>query len=112
MQHLEIPRGFVCASLREAATLATNLKTLIVSAECDIPLDTVNQVVVLCRSLERAEFHSILAKKEGDPVCWPGLPSKIASMTLVGSANVSKKRSIRTLGLVGLILRLVRSERC
>jgi hypothetical protein len=51
--------GFTGSSMIEAAPLARNLTTLIVSLNCDITLDAVTRLLSLCDKLERAEFHSI-----------------------------------------------------
>ena len=59
LRYLEIRQGFVSASLLEAAPLAHRLDTLILSNQCEVTIDTVVSLLNICRSLSRAEFHTI-----------------------------------------------------
>lgn len=83
--------GFTGSSMIEAAPLARNLTTLIVSLNCDITLDAVTRLLSLCEKLERAEFHSIYSS--GAVAQWQ-IGSKLRTLALkaaqgLESANVT-----------------------
>jgi len=91
LRHLEIMNGFTGSSMIEAAPLARNLTTLIVSLNCDITLDAVTRLLSLCDKLERAEFHSIYSS--GAVAQWQ-IGSKLRTLALkaaqgLESANVT-----------------------
>lgn len=79
LHHLEVNQGFTSTSLREAASLAQNLSTLIVSKYCMVDLDVVTRMLSLCSKLERAEFHRIYVV--GEPPQWQ-ISGKIRRLTL------------------------------
>lgn len=59
LEHLEICQGFVSASLLEAAPLAHSLNTLILSRQCEVTVETIMYLLGICRTISRAEFHTI-----------------------------------------------------
>lgn len=81
LHHLEVNQGFTSSSLVEAANLAQNLSTLIVSKGCMITLDAVTRILSLCNKLERAEFHWIYTS--GIAPQWQ-INSKLRTLKLSG----------------------------
>ena len=84
LHHLEVNQGFTSTSLLEAASLAQNLSTLIVSNSCMVDLAVVTRMLSLCSKLERAEFHWIYIV--GVPPQWQ-ISSKIRTLTLSTGTN-------------------------
>ncbi|KAL8989395.1 MAG: hypothetical protein Q9177_001708 [Variospora cf. flavescens] len=59
LETLRINSGSPNESLIKAASIARNLKTLVLGTECHTTVDCVNQVLRRCLTLTRAEFYSV-----------------------------------------------------
>ena len=67
LREVKLLSGFVGISFLKAAPCAVNLKTLIISSQCEITADAVTQLLDQCMNLERAEFHQV--KAHGSDIC-------------------------------------------
>ena len=100
LQYLEIESGLENHSLVEAAVLAANLTTLVVSFDCETTLDAVSQLLAKCSKLERAEFRNVLSS--GVLATWDGDMSKLRSLTM--NAGTTQTLGLTALNLVGSLL--------
>ena len=92
LQELTIPAGLIGASLLKAVDLAPNLKSIVISFQCQISLDTVTHVLSKCRGLERAEFWNV---KSGRFLqLWEGDLPMLRALILNGSMENKYSRSI------------------
>ena len=80
LEHLEIKGGLKIRSLMEAAVLASNLTSLVVSFESETTLDAVSLLLAKCRKLERAEFQNVLSS--GALATWAGDMSNLRCLTV------------------------------
>ena len=58
LQDLTLSAGTVGSNFLSAATLAPNLKTLIIGPHCQISGSYIHELLDRCQNLERAEFHA------------------------------------------------------
>lgn len=86
-------------SLGRAAGQLANLKTLVLSRECQILLNTVSQLIGCLASLERAEFHGLLCR--GAAADWKGDMLKIRELAM-STVTDSTKTSGNKLNLVSI----------
>ena len=91
LQELTVPAGFISTSLLKATRHASNLKTLVVSSQCQITIDTVTQILGSCSNLERVEFWNVASS--GLRSDWKGDMSKLRSLVL--NACSAKQRPRR-----------------
>lgn len=99
LQCLEIQSGLRVRSLVEAAVLAPNLKSLMISVDCETTLDDVRLLLAQCRKLERAEFHNVLSS--GAFATWAGDISKLRCLTL--NAGTTQTLGFTALNLVSRV---------
>ena len=62
LQELKIPAGYVGSSILQAAPCASNLKTLIVSSQCQVTAETAIEILFHCPNMENAEFWSVTSE--------------------------------------------------
>jgi F-box/TPR repeat protein Pof3 len=97
LHYLRIRSGFTSQSICDAAPLAKNLCTLILSKECGITLAAVSQVFETCKSLSQAEFHNIISR--GPLAQWPKHMNRIRILRL-GTSSKDHRHGYGPLNLV------------
>ena len=80
LNSLIITHGFTGGSLLRAAPFASNLKTVVVSQNSQITLDTATQVIGHCNKLDRVEFLGICPGRF--KAKWTGDMTNIRTLTL------------------------------
>ena len=80
LRYLEITNGFAGSSIKEALPTASKLTTIILSEDTEVTLDTVTQLLLKCKHLERAEFGNIWVESNAK---WPETlpPLKVLGLT-------------------------------
>lgn len=81
LEHLEIGGGYSNASLIKAASVARNLRCLLLPARCETSLDCVSQILGVCKNLVRAEFHSVTSTQSIHPR-WQGDMSRLRTLVV------------------------------
>ncbi|KAL9000977.1 MAG: hypothetical protein Q9169_000461 [Polycauliona sp. 2 TL-2023] len=81
LEHLEIGGGYTNESLIKAMPAARNLKCLLLPTRCETSLDCVSQVLGICTSLVRAEFHSVTSTASITPK-WQGDMSRLRTLVV------------------------------
>lgn len=59
LRQITIVNGYVSSTILKAVPLAPNLQSIIITSQCEISLDTVEQVFAHAQDLGRAEFHRL-----------------------------------------------------
>ncbi|KAL8918780.1 MAG: hypothetical protein Q9172_005267 [Xanthocarpia lactea] len=59
LEHIEIHSGYCLTPLVEAASVAQNLRCLLLYSLWETTLDCISQILGNCRNLVRAEFHAV-----------------------------------------------------
>ncbi|CAL8582863.1 hypothetical protein XPA_008506 [Xanthoria parietina] len=81
LEHLEIGGGYTNASLIKAASVARNLRCLLLPARCETSLDCVSQILGVCKNLVRAEFHNVTTTPSFRPN-WKGDMSRLRTLVV------------------------------
>ncbi|KAL9613139.1 MAG: hypothetical protein Q9167_002304 [Letrouitia subvulpina] len=63
LEYLQTGSGFMGYQFSKAVSVASNLKTLIMSNKGGVPLDAVSLILSHCKRLETAEFHYIVISR-------------------------------------------------
>ena len=101
LQELVVPRGMLGGSFLGAILCAENLKTLIVSPDCQVTSDGLGLILNGCKCLERAEFGKVSGWTRGLKICGKDA-GKLQSLVL-SSVSTDIRQSwnnihIKTLG--------------
>ena len=99
LEYLELRQDFAGKSLLEALPFAKSLKTLVLSSNCEIGLDSVCQVLATCKTLVRAEFQCVTSR--GTPASWQGDLSNLRILKL--NAGKPQTLGLQALSLVGIL---------
>jgi len=82
LYELVVPGGLIGDTILQAAPCATSLKSLIIGNGCQITGDTVEQLLELCKPLERAEFYNV-SVAQVRPAQWNVDLPKLQTLKLV-----------------------------
>lgn len=82
LETLRIDSGSPNESLIKAVSIPENLRTLILSRDCEMTADCVSQVLSKCRTLIRAEFHHISYPANSRLLSWPADTLKLQILKL------------------------------
>ncbi|KAL8653094.1 MAG: hypothetical protein Q9226_003987 [Calogaya cf. arnoldii] len=99
LEHLEIGGGYSNASLIKAASVARNLTCLLLPARCETSLDCVSQILGTCKTLVRAEFHSVTSTQAIHPK-WQGDMSRLRTLVVKVTNVQGSKPSFDSLMLM------------
>lgn len=81
LETLRINSGSPNESLIKAASIARNLKTLVLGTECHTTVDCVSQVLRRCLTLTRAEFYSVYSSTR-ERNSWSSPMPKLHTLTM------------------------------
>ncbi|KAL8850609.1 MAG: hypothetical protein Q9221_004479 [Calogaya cf. arnoldii] len=111
LEYLEIGGGYSNASLIKAASVARNLTCLLLPARCETSLDCVSQILGTCKTLVRAEFHSVTSTQAIHPK-WQGDMSRLRALVVkVTSVQGSKPSFVSfTPDSIGTLLNLMQDS--
>ena len=106
LKDLRIPEGFIGASVLEAVSCASNLKTLVIREACQISYDVVTQLLNHCPSLEHAEFQSVGARASNSrAVRWEMDMPNLRTLIL-DTPKVARRRGIPMLDVGTLLTKI------
>ncbi|KZF24302.1 RNI-like protein [Xylona heveae TC161] len=97
LRHLEIVNGFSGSSILDAAPLAMNLESIVLSEAAEMSLDGANVLLQKCPNLQRAEFKNLISA--GNRMAWP---VKMENLRILRLESGSKKVSSVFLNLNAL----------